>query len=77
MIDIRRLRNETDAVKAALARRGLDMGEIDRLLQDDAASRRAAGRRDEARARIKDLSRQVGTLRRNGDTAGAEAAAAE
>jgi len=77
MIDIRRIRSETDAVKAALARRGLDVGEIDRLLQDDAASRRAAGQRDEVRARIKDLSRQVGTLRRNGDNQGAEAAAAE
>ncbi|HUZ44641.1 MAG TPA: serine--tRNA ligase [Acidimicrobiales bacterium] len=77
MIDIRRIRNETDAVKAALARRGLDGSEIDRLLEDDAASRRAAGQRDYLRARIKDLSRQVGALRRAGDSAGAEAAAAE
>ena len=77
MIDIRRIRNETDAVKAALARRGVDGSEIDRLLEDDAASRRAAGQRDEVRARIKDLSRQVGALRRTGDGAGADAAATE
>ncbi|MHB1924487.1 MAG: serine--tRNA ligase [Acidimicrobiales bacterium] len=77
MIDIRRIRNETEAVRAALARRGLDVSEIDRLLEDDAASRQAAGRRDEVRARVKELSRQVGALRKAGDTAGAEAAAAE
>ena len=77
MIDIRRVRHETDAVKAALARRGIDVTEIDRLLADDAASRQVAARRDEVRSRIKELSRQVGTLRRGGDDSGAEKAAAE
>lgn len=77
MLDIRRVRTETDAVKAALSRRGLDVSEIDRLLEDDAANRHMATRRDEVRSRIKDLSRQVGNLRRTGDESGAEQAAAE
>ena len=77
MIDIRRVRSETEAVKAALARRGIDPGEIDRLLEDDAASRQMAARRDDVRSRVKELSRQVGALRKAGEAGGADKAAAE
>jgi seryl-tRNA synthetase len=67
MIDIRVAREDPDAVKAALGRRGVDPAEIDRLLEADARARHAVGRRDELRARVKDLSRQVAEARRGGD----------
>ncbi len=72
MIDIRLVRDDTDAVKAALSRRGVDPGEIDRLVALDAASRSAIGARDEVRAEVKALSKQVGEARRAGDTGLAE-----
>ena len=67
MIDIRLAREDPDAVKAALGRRGVDPAEIDRLLDADGRARNAVGRRDELRARVKDLSRQVAEARRAGD----------
>ncbi len=67
MIDIRLAREDPDAVKAALRRRGVDPAEIDGLLDADARARNTVGRRDELRARVKDLSRQVADARRAGD----------
>jgi seryl-tRNA synthetase len=67
MIDIRLAREDPTAVKAALARRAVDPAELDSLLDADARARNAVGRRDELRARVKDLSRQVAEARRAGD----------
>ncbi|MEI7859889.1 MAG: serine--tRNA ligase, partial [Acidimicrobiales bacterium] len=69
MIDIRLVRDDIDAVKTALARRGVDPGEIDRLAALDFAARAAVGARDEVRASVKVMSKQVGEARRAGDTA--------
>jgi seryl-tRNA synthetase len=69
MIDIRLARENPDAVKAALARKGVDPDDVDRLLDADRRARQAVGARDELRGRVKDLSRQVGEARRTGDTA--------
>jgi len=77
MIDIRLVRDDSDAVKAALARRGVDPGEVDRLVALDLASRAAVGVRDEVRATVKSLSKQVGEARRAGDTQLAERLADE
>jgi seryl-tRNA synthetase len=77
MIDIRLVRDDTDAVKAALARRGVDPADIDRLVALDLAARSAIGIRDEVRGTVKLLSKQVGEARRAGDTARAEALADE
>ena len=71
MIDIRLVRDDPAAVAAALGRRGVDAAEIDQLLEADGRARAAVRRRDEVRARIKDLSRQVGEARRAGDEAAA------
>jgi len=76
MIDIRLVREDSAAVKAALGRRGVDPGEIDRLVELDAAARAAIGQRDELRAEVKALSKQVGEARRSGDTAVADELAA-
>ncbi len=78
MIDIRLVREDSAAVKAALGRRGVDPGEIDRLVELDEAARAAVGQRDELRAQIKSLSKQVGQARRSsdGDPAAADELAA-
>jgi seryl-tRNA synthetase len=79
MLDLRRLRAEPDAVRRALARRGDDtvVAELDRVIERDRRQRDVAGRRDEVRARIRQLSREVGGLRRDGRLDEAEALQAE
>lgn len=77
MIDIRRVRVAPEAVKAALGRRGVPAAEVDRLLEVDAAVRHLTGRRDELRSRVRELSREVGRLRRAGQEEAAEKTAAE
>ncbi|HUC36292.1 MAG TPA: serine--tRNA ligase, partial [Acidimicrobiales bacterium] len=67
MIDIRLVRGDPDAVRAALSRRLVDPAEVDRLLEADVRARNAVGVRDEIRARVKELSRQVSQARRSGD----------
>lgn len=78
MLDIRRLRTEPDAVRAGLSRRGGDAAShLDRILELDVRQRALGTQRDDLRARVKTLSKQVGQLRGQGDAAGAEAAMAE
>lgn len=72
MIDIRQVREDPDGVKAGLGRRGVDPAEIEGLLRLDTAARTAVGQRDEVRAQVKSLSRQVGEARRAGDVAAAD-----
>src|SRR5271170_261056 len=66
MIDIRLVREDSALVKSALGRRGVGPAEIDRLVELDSAARAAVGRRDELRAEVKSLSKQVGEARRSG-----------
>jgi len=78
MLDIRRLRTEPDAVRAGLSRRGGDAAaHVDRILELDVRQRDLGTRRDEIRARIKALSKDVGRRRGQGDADGAEAVMAE
>ncbi|HEV3402500.1 MAG TPA: serine--tRNA ligase, partial [Acidimicrobiales bacterium] len=77
MLDPRRLRTELDVVKAGLARRGVDLSEIDRAAGLDARQRELITRANELRAAIKALSAEVGAARRSGDEAAAESKAAE
>ena len=78
MLDLRRIRTEPDAVRAALARRGGDAAEsVDRIVALDARQRELGAQRDELRAKVKTISKEVGRLRGQGDTDGAEAKMAE
>ena len=77
MIDIRLVRDDPDGVKRALARRGVEPSEVDRLLELDAESRAAVGRRDDLRAQVKALSKVVGSARKEGDLVKAEALTGE
>ena len=79
MIDIRLLRIAPDAVRAATARRGDPalFDQLDKLAVLDDDLREVTARRDAMRARVNDLSQEVGRLRRAGETAAAEAKQAE
>ncbi|MBK5221699.1 MAG: serine--tRNA ligase [Acidimicrobiia bacterium] len=66
MLDLRRIRSEPDAVAAALARRGDDRSSIDEVLRVDAERRAKAGQRDDLRARVNAISKEVGAMFRDG-----------
>lgn len=66
MLDIRRIRTEPEAVRASLARRGIDTSELDRVVELDARQRQVASQRDGLRSEVKQLSKQVGELHREG-----------
>jgi seryl-tRNA synthetase len=73
MLDLRLIRSEPDVVKAALARRGSGVADaIDRIVELDAEQRRLGSERDSVRAQIKQISKQVGRLRGQGQTEEAE-----
>lgn len=78
MLDLRLVRADADAVRAGLARRGGEAAAgVHRLLEADARQREVGTRRDEVRARIRSLSKEVGKLRQAGDEGEAEALMAE
>ena len=77
VIDLRRIRTEYDVVEAALARRGDATAELGEVRTLDAQARELGAERDGIRAQVNALSKQVGALRRKGDSAGADAAQAE
>ena len=77
MLDIRRIRSEPDLVKAALARRGIDTGDVDQVASLDERQRRLGSERDDLRVQIKALSKQVGLLHKEGKADEAAAAQAE
>ena len=79
MIDVRLLRNDPQLVKAALARRGKPelLVQLDTAISLDEQVRDITARRDTIRARVNELSKLVGTARRNGDNDEAEKLQAE
>ena len=66
MIDIRLLRTDPDAVKAAIARRGEDTSGLDRVVELDARQRQLAEERDDVRNEVNTISKEVGGLHRDG-----------
>ena len=74
VIDIRRLRTEPEVVRTALTRRGKPemLEQLDKVVALDGVLREMATSRDAARARINELSKQVGIAKRNGDESAAE-----
>jgi len=79
VIDVRLLRNDLEAVRASLARRGKKdvLEQLDEAVRLDGRSREITAERDTIRARVNELSKQVGTLRREGRTSEAEELQAE
>ena len=77
MIDIRSLRNDLEATRAALARKKVDPADVDRAAALDADLRDIAARRDDLRAQVNTISKQVGLARRDKDDAKADELMAE
>lgn len=79
MIDIRYLRSEPDTVRGLMARRNKPelLGLLDEALGFDGRMREITAERDAIRQQVNELSKQVGTLRRNGDDKAAEGLQAE
>ncbi|HEY7070872.1 MAG TPA: serine--tRNA ligase [Acidimicrobiales bacterium] len=78
MLDLRRIRSEPEAVKAALDRRGPGTSDpIDRIVALDADQRRLIAERDEVRSQVKAISKDVGRLRGQGQVEEAEARMAQ
>jgi seryl-tRNA synthetase len=78
MLDLRRIRSEPEAVKAALDRRGSGTSDpIDRIVALDADQRRLIAQRDGVRSQVKAISKDVGRLRGQGQIEEAEARMAQ
>ena len=79
MIDVRLLRTDLEGVRAALARRhdASALSSLGRAAELDVEVRQVITEREEQRARIKSLSKDVGLLRRDGKIEEAEAIQAE
>lgn len=71
VIDVRLLRSELEATKAALARKNVPGDEVDRAAALDGERRRLLSRVEELRAQVKGISKQVATAMRSGDQASA------
>ena len=66
MLDIRHLRADPDAVKAAVARRGEPTQPLDEVLGHDERHRAVSREADELRAEVKRISAEVGSMHRDG-----------
>lgn len=75
MIDVRLLRTDFDSVRAAMSRRGKPdlLTQLDQALSLDLKLRDLAAERDAVRSKVNALSKEVGTLRRDGKDAEAQA----
>ena len=68
MLDIRIIRDDLDGLKQALATRGVEASVLDELWETDQRARAASTRRDELRAEINSISKEIAQLMRSGDT---------
>ncbi len=77
MLDLKLIRNETDRVRAALARRG-HSEDLEQLLESDSDARALRGKVEQAKGERKRLSKEIGRRRGSGeDSSDLEASAKE
>jgi seryl-tRNA synthetase len=71
MLDLRLLRSDPGAVKAALGKRGDDalLTAVDEVLAQDESRRNAIGQVEELKAKRNEVSKEVGSLKREGKDA--------
>ncbi len=67
MLDIRVVRDDLDKVKQALATRGVEAAVLDDLMRIDQQARTASTKRDELRAEINSISKEIAKLMRSGE----------
>ncbi len=72
MLDIRLIREDLDKVKKALATRGVESGVLDELWNIDHQARTVSTQRDNLRAEINSISKEVAKLMRSGDSESAK-----
>ncbi|NCZ91255.1 MAG: serine--tRNA ligase, partial [Actinobacteria bacterium] len=79
MIDLRQLRNDPDGVRELMSRRNKPelVDELDHALRLDVRLRDITAERDGIRAKVNEVSKNVGALRKSGDTTAAEKLMAE
>jgi seryl-tRNA synthetase len=79
VIDVRLIRNDLDAVRASLGRRGDESvnASLDRAASLDQRVREIIAERDDLRSRVRQISNDVGMLRRDGRVDEAETLQAE
>lgn len=73
MLDIKLIRADPEAVKTAVARRGESASSIDEIVELDTRMRALGTERDGIRAEVKQISKQVGALHKEGKGDEAEA----
>jgi len=79
VIDVRQLRNDPEGIRELMARRNKPdlLDEIDHALRLDVRLRDITAERDGIRAKVNELSKNVGALRKAGETTAAEKVMAE
>ena len=77
MLDIKLIRTDPEAVKAAIARRGESTAPIDEAVELDRRLRAIGTGRDDVRAEVKTISQTVGRLHKEGKADDAETLQAE
>jgi len=79
VIDLRQLRNDPDGVRELMSRRNKPelVDELDHALRLDVRLRDITAERDGIRAKVNEVSKNVGALRKSGDTTAAEKLMAE
>jgi seryl-tRNA synthetase len=69
MIDLHLIRSDSPGVAAALARRGVEAQEVERIAELDIVHRSLLQRQETLRAEVKAISKQVGAAKKSGDEA--------
>lgn len=77
MLDLRRIRSEPEVVRAGLARRGADLAAVDVVVDLDHKQRTVTTERDDLRAKVNAMSKQIGELFKAGERDEAEILKAE
>ncbi|MDA1044861.1 MAG: serine--tRNA ligase [Verrucomicrobia bacterium] len=67
MLDIRRLREQTDAVRTGLAAKGVDPSVLDKVLALDAARRALLAETETLKGQRNTVSKDIGNLKRKGE----------
>ena len=73
MLELQRLRNDRDAVAVGLAKRGLDMAQVDAAIDLDDRRKAEQAELDEHQRTVNALSKEIGARMKAGDRAGGEA----
>ena len=75
MLDIKRIREEPDAVRAGLATKGVDTSAVDSILERDAQRRHTLTDVETLKSRRNSVSKEIGMRKKKGEDTSDEQAA--